>query len=124
MCSARLQENGRFRGRHLKEQRDHIVSRLLVQGSLLALVLMFGWWGIVLLGSHTLALELETNSPTAGRYPTYVVECPVPETLKKGSAQADVGKKGKDCSAKAWPHTTTSRQPGAGPAEQAHRVDS
>jgi len=123
MCSTRLQEHGSFRGRYLKEQRDHIVSRLLVQGSALALVLMFGWWGIVVLGSHTLALE--TNSPTAGRCPTYVVECPLAETLKKSSAQADVGR-GKDCSAKAWPHThtTTSRQPGAGPAEQAHRVDS
>ena len=123
MCSARLQENGRFRGRHLKEQRDHIVSRLLVQGSALVLVLIFGWWGIVVLGSHTLALE--TNSLTVERYPTYVVGCPVPEKPEKGSAQVGVSR-GKDCSAKARPHThtTTSRQPGAGLTEHEYRGDS
>lgn len=123
MCSTRLQDHGSFRGRYLKEQRDHIVSRLLVQGSALALVLMFGWWGIVVLGSDTLALE--THSLTVERYPTYVVGCPVPENSEKGSAQADVGR-GKDCSAKAWPHThtTTSRQPGAGLTKHEYRGDS
>jgi hypothetical protein len=123
MPSVRLQ-NDTFQRRHLKEPRNHIVVRLLVQCFVLALVLGLGWQGVVVVGSQTLASE--TNSSlTAGRYPTDGVECPVPRAPEKGSAQeagiAGVINKGGHCSAKVWPHTTTSRQPGAGLAERAHR---
>jgi hypothetical protein len=108
MPSIRLQ-NGNF------QQRNHIVARLLVQGFVLALTLGFGWWGLVALGNHTLALE--TNSSlSAGRYPTDVIECPVPRSPAKGSAQeagvTGVSKNGRGCLAKVWPHTTNLAQAG------------
>src|SRR3712207_8466082 len=60
MGSVRLQ-NGSF------QRRNHIVVRLLVHGFVLALVLGFGWRGLVAIGRHTLALETNPSSLTAGQ---------------------------------------------------------
>jgi hypothetical protein len=88
-----------------------MVVRLLVEGLVLSLVLMFGLWGIVALGSQTVARE--THPPMVQSAPKYVASCHAPDTSKKGAALGTTGEGG-DCPAKDWPRTTTSRQPGAG----------
>ncbi len=119
--SSVLLQNGSF------QRRNHIVGRLLVQGFVLALVLGLWWQGLVAVGSHAVASETNA-SLAAGRYPPEGVECPVPRAPEKGSAQeagvVGLRKNGRDCTAKVWPHTTTSREPGAGLAERAHREES
>jgi hypothetical protein len=90
---------------YLKERRVNIVVRLLA-GSLVVVVLMaFGWWGIMTLGSH---------SVQAMRYPLYVAGCPLADTtLEKGSG-------GGGCSKEGVSHPITTRQPGGGLVEHAH----
>ena len=102
----------------MNEEAHRSVGRLVVQAALLAFVLAFEWSAMVSLGSHSVASE--SSYPTVDPYPAYILECPVPQPLKKGSAQAGIGK---DCSAKVRPHTMSSRKPGAGLPEQAHRGD-
>jgi hypothetical protein len=102
------------------EKRHRIVVRLLLEGLVLALVLAFGLWGIVIFGSQTEASE--THSRMAQTAARYVVVCPTPDTSEKGAAPATAGD-GADCAPKVRLHTSTSRQPGAGAAEQAHRGD-
>ncbi len=99
----------------MKGHRAHIVVGLLVEGSVLALVLMIGLWGIVALGSQTVVRETH-SSPMAQSAPKkYVVICHAPNTSKKGAALLGAaGDEGGDCPQKDWPHTPTSRQPGAG----------
>jgi hypothetical protein len=92
---------------YLKERRVNIVLRLLA-GSLVVVVLMaFGWWGIMTLGSHSVqAMTM--------RYPLYVAGCPLADTtLEKGSV-------GGSCSKEGVSHPITSRQPGGGLVEHAH----
>ena len=86
---------------------------LLVEGLVLSLVLMIWLWGIVALGSQTVVRE--THSPMAQSAPKkYVAVCQAPDTSKKGAALGVAGEGGDCPPAKDWPHTTTSRQPGAG----------
>jgi hypothetical protein len=107
----------------VKGHRAHIVVRLLVEGSVLALVLMIGLWGIVALGSQTVVRE--THSPMAQSAPKYVAVCHAPDTSKKGAALLGAaGDEGGECPPKDWPHTTTSRQPGAGLARLNQLEDS
>ena len=97
--------------------------RLLVEGLVLSLVLMFGLWGIVELGSKTVVRE--AHSPMAQSAPKkYVALCHAPDTSKKGAALGAAGDEGGDCPAKDRPHTTTSRQPGAGLARLNQLEDS
>ncbi len=100
-----------------------MVTRLLVEGLVLALVLMFGLWGIVALGSQTVVRERH-YSPMAQSAPKYVAVCDAPDTSKKGAALGVAGDEGGDCPPKDWPHTTTSRQPGAGLARLNQLEDS
>jgi hypothetical protein len=100
----------------VKGHRAHIVVGLLVEGLVLSLVLMIGLWGIVALGSQTVVRETH-YSPMAQSAPKkYVAVCHAPDTSKKGAALllGAAGDEGGDCPPKDWPHTTTSRQPGAG----------
>ncbi len=95
---------------------------LLVEGLVLALVMMFWLWGIVELGSKTVVRE--AHSPMAQSAPKkYVAVCHAPDTSKKGAALGAAGGGG-DCPPKDWPHTTTSRQPGAGLARLNQLEDS
>ena len=94
---------------------------LLVEGLVLSLVLMVWLWGIVALGSQTVVRE--AHSPMAQSAPKYVAVCHAPDTSKKGAALGVAGEGG-DCPPKEWPHTTTSRQPGAGLARLNQLEDS
>jgi len=90
--------------------------RLLLEGLVLALVLVFVLWAIFTFGRQSVAAE--THPPVLGTAPTYAVGCSALETSQKGAAAPPTaGVEGADCPAKAWPHTTTSRRPGAGVAE-------
>jgi hypothetical protein len=89
---------------YLKERRVNIVVRLLAESLVVVLLMAFGWWGMMTLGSY---------SVQAMRYPLYVAGCPLADTtLEKGSA---VG----GCSKEGVSHPITSRQPGAGRSEHA-----
>jgi hypothetical protein len=108
----------------VKRHRAHIVVRLLVEGLVLSLVLMFGLWGIVALGSQTVVRETH-SSPMAQSAPKkYAAVCHAPDTSKKGAAALGAAGGGGDCPPKDWPHTTTSRQPGAGLARLNQLEDS
>ena len=98
--------------------------RLLVEGLVLSLVMMFWLWGMVELGSKTVVREAH-YSPMAQSAPKYVALCHAPDTSKKGAALLGAaGDEGGDCPPKDWPHTTTSRQPGAGLARLNQLEDS
>jgi hypothetical protein len=90
---------------YLKERRGvNIVVRLLAESLVVVLLMAFGWWGMMTLGSY---------SVQAMRYPLYVAGCPLADTtLEKGSA-------GGGCSKEGASHPITSRQPGAGRSEHA-----
>jgi hypothetical protein len=69
----------------------------------------------------------EAHSPMAQSAPKkYVAVCDAPDTSKKGAALLGAaGDEGGDCPpAKDWPHTTISRQPGAGLARLNQLEDS
>ena len=97
----------------------------MVEGSVLALVLMIGLWGIAALGSQTVVRETH-YSPMAQSAPKkYVAVCQAPDTSKKGAALLGAaGDEGGDRPPKDWPHTPTSRQPGAGLARLNQLEDS
>ena len=88
-------------------QRKRIVLSLLAQGSVVLLLMAFGWWGIRTLGSDSLR---------GMRGPIYVAGCPLSNTLESGP------RGGGGCSREGASHPrVTSRQPGAGLAsEHAH----
>jgi hypothetical protein len=91
-----------------ERQRKRIVLSLLAQGAVAVLLMAFGWWGLRTLGSESLP---------ATREPIYVAECPLTDTLEKGSA-------GGVCSKEGAYHPITSRQPGAGlGGEHAHGAE-
>ena len=102
----------------MNERAHRSFVRVVIQGSLLACVLAFEGTAMVSLGSHSVASQSSYQS--ADPSPAYMLECPVSQTLKKGTAGADIGR---DCSAKARLHTVSSRTPGAGLIEQVHRGD-
>jgi hypothetical protein len=115
-------DNGYYQASYHKEPRLHLVLRLVAQGFVVVLVL--GWWGMTTLGSHTLASE--SDSPAAMAEPIYVGGCPVADTpeksSEKSSAQGGVGKGG-GCSEEGISHPISSRRPGAGLGEHAHRAE-
>ena len=108
MSATQLENASLKEASYLKERRLHIAVRLLA-GSLVVVVLMaFGWWGIMTLGSH---------SVQAMRYPLYLAGCPLADTtLEKGSV-------GGGCSKEGVSHPITSRQPGGGLVEHAHGAE-
>ncbi len=108
----------------MKGHRAHIVVRLLVEGSVLALVLMFWLWGIVELGSQTVVRETHYSPKAQSAPKKYVVVCHAPDTSQKGAALLGAAGGGGDCPPKDWPHTPTSRQPGAGLARLNQLEDS
>jgi hypothetical protein len=114
-------ENSSFRASQHKEQRNHVVIRLLAEGSVVVLVMALGWWGMVTLGSYTLASE--SNALTAMGDPIYVAGCPVPAPLQKSSARGGVSE-GRSCSHEGSTHPITSRQPGVGLGEHGRGAES
>jgi hypothetical protein len=95
----------------MNQQRLPIVVRLFAQGSVVVLVLAFGWFGMANLGSSTLASQSDSQ-----RYPIYVAGCPVGDPLEKSSAGGGVDKGG-GCSKEGSSHPITSRRPGGGVGE-------
>ena len=118
--SATQLDNSSFQASHYEEHRNHVVVRLLAEGSVVVLVMGGGWWGMVSLGSSTLAAE--SDSLAAQRDPIYVAGCPVPDPLEKSSARGGVGE-GRGCSHEGSTHPITSRQPGVGLGRQAHGAE-
>jgi hypothetical protein len=93
---------------YLKERRVNIVVKLLAESLVVVVLMAFGWWGMMTLGSDSLQ---------AMRYPIYVAGCPLADTtLEKGSA-------GGGCSKEGASHPITSRQPGGGLVEHAHGAE-
>ena len=105
---------------HHKAQRNHVVVRLLAEGSVVVLVMALGWWGMANLGSSTLASQ--SDSLTAERSTIYVAGCPVLDPLEKSSTRGGVGE-GRSCSQEGSTHPITSRQPGVGLGGQAHGAE-
>ncbi len=103
-----------------KEQRNHVVLRLLAEGSVVVVVMALGWWGMTSLGSSTLAAQ--SDSLTAERDTIYVGGCPVPAPLEKSSARGSVGE-GQGCSHEGSTHPITSRQPGVGLGGRGHGAE-
>jgi len=87
-------------------RRKRIVFSLLAQGSVVVLLMAFGWWGMTTLGSDSLR---------AMRKPIYVAGCPLSNTIENGP------RGGRGCSREGATHPITSRHPGGGLAsEHAH----
>jgi hypothetical protein len=113
-------ENTSFQPTHHKAQRNHVVLRLLAEGSVVVVVVALGWWGMANLGSYSLASQ--SDSLTAQRAPIYVAGCPVPVPLEKSSRRGGVGQR-RGCSHEGATHPITSRQPGVGLGGQAHGAE-
>ena len=99
-----------------------VVLRLSLQGSVLVLVVALLLWGILTIGSQ--GMVTERHSLAVVRAPTPPIGCSVPQASESGALPGDGGEGAEHyrrCSAKEWPHTTTSRQPGRGAGERAHR---
>ena len=113
-------ETSRFQASQHEEQRNHVVLRLLAEGSVMVLVMALGWWGMVTLGNSTLASQ--SDSLTAEQDPIYVAGCPVPAPLEKSSARGGVGE-GRGCSHEGSTHPIASRQPGVGLGGRGHGAE-
>jgi hypothetical protein len=113
-------ENSSFQPSHHNQKRNHVVLRLLAEGSVMVLVMALGWWGMWSLGSSTLASH--SDSLTAELDPIYVAGCPVPDPLEKSSTRGSVGE-GRGCTEEGSSHPMTSRQPGGGLVEDAHGAE-
>jgi hypothetical protein len=113
-------DNSRFQAPHRKEHRNHIVVRLLAEGSVVVVLMAIGWWGMANVGSSTLASQ--SDSLTAERSTIYVAGCPVPAPLKKSSTRGGVGE-GRGCSQEGSSHPITSRQPGVGLGGRGHGAE-
>jgi hypothetical protein len=105
-------DNSSFQATTHKEHRNHIVARLLAEGSVVVVLMALGWWGMATLGSSTLALQ---SAPlTAHQDPIYGAGCPVPNPLEKSSKRGGV-EEGKGCSEEDLSLLiNTSRRPGGG----------
>jgi hypothetical protein len=119
VSSTRL-DNGSLQASHHNQQRNHVVLRLLAEGSVVVLVMALGWWGMWNLGSYTLASQ--SDSLTAQRDPIYVAGCPVPDALEKSPARGGVGE-GRGCTEEGSTHPITSRRPGVGLGEHGHGAE-
>jgi len=101
-------DNASLKASYFKERRVNIVVRLLAESLVVVLLMAFGWWGMMTLGSY---------SVQAMRYPIYVAGCPLADTtLEKGSV-------GGGCSKEGVSHPITTRQPGGGLVEHAHGAE-
>ena len=102
-----------------------VLLRLSLQGSVLVLVVALLLLGILAIGDQ--GVVTERHSLAAVRAPTPPIGCSVPQASESEALPGDGGE-GADsyyrCSAKEWPHTTTSRQPGGGAGERIHQGDS
>jgi hypothetical protein len=102
-----------------------VVLRLSLEGLVLVVVVALLLWGILTFGGQ--GVVPERHSLAAVRAPTPPIGCSVAQASESG-ALPDDGGEGADsyyrCSAKEWPHMTTSRQPGGGAGERAHQGDS
>jgi hypothetical protein len=108
VSSTQLENASLQEASYLKERRVKIVVKLLAESLVVVLVMAFGWWGMMTLGSDSLQ---------AMRYPIYVAGCPLADTtLEKRSA-------GGGCSEEGASHPITSRQPGGGLVEHAHGAE-
>jgi len=87
-------DNESLQASHHNQQRLPIAVRLLAQGSIVVLVVAFGWWRMWNLGIYTLASQ--SDSLIAERDPIYVAGCPVSDPLEKSSTRGSVGE-GKGC---------------------------
>jgi len=102
-------------GHHRELQRSRIVGRLLAQAVLLVAVLASVWWGMFVLGAHTLASE---DGPSSSWLrPVYVGGCPV------GGSGLAKGKAEEGCLEEGPSHPSGSRRPGAGLDGHAHRAE-
>jgi hypothetical protein len=75
--SATRLDNASLQASYLKERRVKIVLRLLAESLVVVVLMAFGWWGMMSLGSDSLQPMSE---------PIYVAGCPLADTLEKGSA--------------------------------------
>jgi hypothetical protein len=118
--SATRLDNASLQASHLKERRLHTVVGLLAEGLGVVLVMALGWWGMMTLGSHSLASE--SDSLTAERDPIYVGGCRVPAPLQKSPARGGVGE-GRGCTEEGSSHPITPRQPGVGLGGRGHGAE-
>jgi hypothetical protein len=88
-------------------RRVNIVVKLLAESLVVVLLMALGWWGMTILGSHSLQ---EMSDPI------YVAGCPLADMLEKRSL-------GGGCSKEGVSHPMTSRQPGGGLVEHAHGAE-
>jgi hypothetical protein len=108
MSSTHLENASLQEASYLKVRRVNIVVRLLAESLVVVVLMAFGWWGMMTLGSYSLQ---------AMREPLYVSGCPLADTtLEKGSG-------GGGCSRESASHPITSRQPGGGLSEHAHGAE-
>ena len=110
----------------MKEHADHSGLRLLMEGSVLGLVVGAWLWGILTLGANH-AMVAQLPPPSDGQHlPGYeVVACPGLQSPEEGVGSVGGGD-GSGCLREVrshMAHMSTSRHPGAGLPEQAHRGD-
>ena len=108
----------------MKEQADHISLRLLIEGSVLGLVLGAWLWGVFTLGAHATVAQQPPPSD-GGSLLGYVVTCSGAQNPEEGAGSVGSGD-GSGCLQEVrshMAHMSTSRHPGAGLPEQAHRGD-
>jgi len=118
--SATRVHNASFKASRNKQQRLPIVFRLLAQGSVLMVVMAYGWWGLWNVGSDSLASD--SNTLTAMGDPMYVAGCPVPDPLEEGSTRGGIDGS-RDCTEEGSYHQISSRQPGVRLGGQAHGAE-
>jgi hypothetical protein len=110
-------ENSSFQATNHNQHRNHIVFRLVAEGSVVVVLLALGWLGMANLGSDTLLSQ--SDSLTTEQETIYVGGCPVPDPLEKDSTRGGVDE-GRGCSHEGSTHPITSRQPGGGLDGHAH----
>jgi hypothetical protein len=118
--SATRVHNATFQASRNKQQRLPIIFRLLAQGSVLMVVMAYGWWGMWNVGSDSLASD--SNTLTAMEGPIYVAGCPVGDPLEEGSTRGGIDGS-RDCSEEGFYHQMSSRQPGVRLGGQAHGAE-
>ena len=101
------------------EREHNNAIRLSVEGSLTAFVVGAWLWGVVSLGAQAMVAQMPLSSNED--LPGYVLACPAAL-----SSEEDIGSAGSDdgCLREVRSHVETSRQPGTGLTEHAHRADS
>jgi hypothetical protein len=114
-------DNASLKAPHHDQQPLSILVTLLAQGSVVVLVVAFGWWGMWKVGSST--LYSRSDSLTAELYPIYVGGCPVADPLEKRSARRGGVGEGRGCFQAGSTHPISSRQPGVRLVGKAHGAE-